>query len=439
MSLNSLNFHASNTMKIVAQKKESMLPFRLVLFYLFLEYVRPQLMVPFIGVFHLPAITILLIGASLLFTGKMYLGDKQTILFLLFMGEMIIHGPIALNNYHAYTKFYGMCISFIAFLGFINIIDTEFKYDKAIKFWIIVYIFLAIIGIMNKGYGVGGFLGDENDFCMALNMIMPFGIFGILSAKNKTEKIYFYIITGLFLLSILNYSRGGFIGLISVVTYCWFRTNKKIKYILIIGLFLVVGLIAAPSSYWERVRSISTEIKENIEGTSKGTGGQRIYAWKIGWNMFLDNPVIGVGQGNYAWHVKDTEDQMGVQWAERSLAGRVAHSLYFTLLSELGLVGTFIFLLFIIYSVKDLIYINKSMRYRTDIYSEEESKKIHYLALALEGSLVGFLTSSVFISTLYYPNLWILLGFIVSLKKIVYAKAGNLNLRHTKLSLQNSL
>jgi O-antigen ligase len=145
-----------------------------------------------------------------------------------------------------------------------------------------------------------------------------------------------------------------------------------------------------------------------------------------------------VGQGNYAWHVKKAEDEMEVQWKERSLAGREAHSLYFTLLPELGLVGTIIFLLFIIYSMKDLIYINKTVRFRTDIYSKEESKKIYYLGLALEGSLVGFLISSIFISTLYYPNLWILLGFIVSLKKIVYAKAGNLNLRPNKLSFQNS-
>jgi hypothetical protein len=438
MSLNSSNIHASKLLGNIIQKKESMFSFYLVLFYLFLEYVRPQGMVPFIGALHLPAITILLIAANLLMTGKMHLGDKQTILFLLFIGEMVIHGPIALNNYYAYSKFYGMCISFLAFMGIINIIDVEFKYYKTIRFWIIIYIILAIIGIMQKGYGVGGFLGDENDFCMALNMIVPFGIFGIISAEKSTERIYFIIITCCYLLSILNYSRGGFIGLVAVIIYCWLRTNNKIKYLLMIGILILIALIAAPSSYWDRVRTISTEYTENVEGTSKGTGAQRIYAWKIGWRIFLENPVIGVGQGNYAWHVKKAEDEMEVQWKERSLAGREAHSLYFTLLPELGLVGTIIFLLFIIYSMKDLIYINKTVRFRTDIYSKEESKKIYYLGLALEGSLVGFLTSSIFISTLYYPNLWILLGFIVSLKKIVYAKAGNLNLRPNKLSFQNS-
>jgi O-antigen ligase len=205
------------------------------------------------------------------------------------------------------------------------------------------------------------------------------------------------------------------------------------------GIIVIFALLTASSSYWDRVGTISTEYSESVEGSSKGTGGQRIYAWKLGWKIFIDNPVIGVGQGNYPWHVGKTEDEMGVQWEERSLAGRAAHSLYFTLLPELGLVGTFIFLLIIIFSIKDLVYIRKAIMYRKEIYSEEESKKIYYLAMALEGSLVGFLTSSVFISTLYYPNLWLLLAFIISLRRIVYNSCGDLNLARPRSTIRDSI
>jgi O-antigen ligase len=115
---------------------------------------------------------------------------------------------------------------------------------------------------------------------------------------------------------------------------------------------------------------------------------------------------------------------MGVQWQERSLAGRAAHSLYFTLLPELGLVGTALFLAMIAFSLKDLAYVRRVLKNKTDLYSAEQAKRIYYLSLALEGSLVGFLASSVFISTLYYPNFWILCGFILSLKRIVSGKVG---------------
>jgi hypothetical protein len=36
----------------------------------------------------------------------------------------------------------------------------------------------------------------------------------------------------------------------------------------------------------------------------------------------------------------------------------------------------------------------------------------------LEGSLVGFLVASAFVTTLYYPNLWVLLAFMESLRQV---------------------
>lgn len=416
-----------------------MVPFYLIVLYLFLEYVRPQLLVPFLRNLHIPAITVILIAISLLFSGKLSFKGKQTVLYIVLLGEMVIHGPIAVNNYWAFQRFYEMSVTFIAYLGIINFVDSEEKYDKLIKLWLNLFIFLAIFGILNKGVGVGGFIGDENDFCMAMNMVLPFALFGIFSANGKSKKIYFLFLICLYLSSILTYSRGGFVGLASVMIYCWIRSNKKIVFSLIMGVIVIFALLTASSSYWDRVGTISAEYSESVEGSSKGTGGQRIYAWKIGWKIFIDNPVIGVGQGNYPWHVGKTEDEMGVQWEERSLAGRAAHSLYFTLLPELGLVGTFIFLLMIIFSIKDLVYIRKAITYRKEIYSEEESKKIYYLAMALEGSLLGFLTSSVFISTLYYPNLWLLLAFIISLRRIVYNSCGDLNLARPRSTIRDSI
>ena len=128
-----------------------------------------------------------------------------------------------------------------------------------------------------------------------------------------------------------------------------------------------------------------------------------------------------------------------MQWQTRSLAGRAAHSLYFTLLPELGVVGALLYLAIIIFVLKDLKYIRNATINRKDVYTAEESKNIYYLALTLEGSLVGFLVSSVFISTLYYPNFWILCGFIVSLKKIVYGKCGKSSILKTNMAIKNAM
>jgi len=46
-----------------------------------------------------------------------------------------------------------------------------------------------------------------------------------------------------------------------------------------------------------------------------------------------------------------------------------------------------------------------------------EDVRVH-LARAMEGSLIGFIVSGFFISTLWYPALWIMLAFVVALRNI---------------------
>ena len=47
-----------------------------------------------------------------------------------------------------------------------------------------------------------------------------------------------------------------------------------------------------------------------------------------------------------------------------------------------------------------------------------------YLARAMEGSLIGFIVSGVFISILWYPSLWIMMAFVVALRNISEQQIG---------------
>ena len=414
-------------MKAIAQadpNKQNMVPFYLVILYTFLEYGRPQNLVPFLGKLRLPAFTVIMIALFVAISQKLSLKAKQTLFFLLIMVEMVIHGPIAINNYWAFTTFYVMSVTFIGYCGIVGFVDTYDKFEKLILSLFLTFIFLSIIGIKNKGVGIGGFIGDENDFCMALNMILPFALFGIFMDKKKSFKFYCILLAALFLFVIaLTRSRGGFVGLVSVIGYCVFRSNKKFALILLIGVLGIFLVIFAPRGYWQEMGTISEEASKKEERLEEqyGTGAQRLYAWKLGWGMFKENPILGVGQGNYPWHVVDQETKMKVQWQTRSLGGRAAHSLYFTLLPELGIVGALLFSMIVIYIWKDLKWVRKIItRDKKEITGD--SKNIFYYSLAIEASIIGFLTSSVFISTLYYPNFWTMTGVMVALRSIVESK-----------------
>ena len=104
-------------------------------------------------------------------------------------------------------------------------------------------------------------------------------------------------------------------------------------------------MLLAPRGYWDEMGTIEQETQED----SIGTGQQRIFSWKTGWRMFLDNPIAGVGPANSPWRFGEYEGEGGFN--SRNYSGRQMHSVYFTLLSELGSVGTILFALMLLYSV----------------------------------------------------------------------------------------
>lgn len=399
-----------------SKKKKSAYPILLLFLYLVLEYSRPQELLPFLRVFKLPTITLLLLASAILFSGRLRLEERQSVLFVLILSIMVIHGPIAVNNYWALMVFLSMLMNFTVYLGLINYVDDQEKYERLIRTWIWVHVFLAVVGIGKRGRGIGGFLADENDFCMTMNMIVPISFFLAFYASGK-EKIFYVVITGLFLfVIILSKSRGGFVGLMAAVTYCLLRTKKKVLAAALVGMFAIFILAVAPSSYWKEIHSITEQ------GSREGTGEERIYTWRIGWDIFLDNPIIGVGQGNFPYVFGKYElAAMGTEEAfhGRSVAGRQAHSIYFTLLPELGIIGVSIFTLMILNMFKDLKLVrmeSMSRKYKTNKVTTLGQN--YFLALGLEGALISYLVSGVFISILYYPNLWILMGFVIALRKI---------------------
>lgn len=398
-----------------AVKKQAGIPYFLLLVYLFLEYGRPQSMLPFLGAFHLSGITIVLLALTIVGYGMVRLGDGQTILFLLLLGLMVIHGPIAVNNYWTLMVFLAMGMNFVTFLALVHAVDNPARYDRLLKVWIGIHVFLAVVGIVKQGRGIGGFLNDENDFCLAMNMIIPLSFFLAMSEAGK-KRLYFISLTCLFLMVVvLTGSRGGFVGLCVSMFYCWLKTNRKAMTALIMGILAVMAILIAPPSYWDEVRSITEE------GTRRGTGEERVYTWNIAWHMFLDNPVMGVGQGNFPYVFRKYEVEAGhgeEGYHGRSVAGRAAHSIYFTMLPELGIIGTGLFIGMVFNMLKALKFIKSGASVSGVNRSSPFSNRNYFLALGLEGGLVSFLVSGAFISVLYYPNFWVLMGFIGSLKKM---------------------
>ncbi len=396
-------------------KQESKLGFYLVMMAMLFEFGRPQDLFPPLKVIPIPTLIDVSLAAAIFMAGKANFSNKQTKLWMALLVVMALWVPFANNNYHALMTLKDMTLCFFFYLGIVAFVDSTNRMHKLILMWLGVHTVLAINGLLHHGRGVGGWMGDENDFGMEMNVAIPVAFFMYQGAIGRIKPLYLALL-GLFVMALVSTgSRGGFLGLLAVGAYCWFYSPRKIMS-LMVGLCLAgLVLIAAPQEYWDRIASITDD-----STMETGTAGQRVFTWGIGWEMFLANPVLGVGQSNFPW--TSGEYLAGRTWQTKSLSGRQAHSLYFTLLPELGLVGVIIFGSMVYFNYRDTRV--KDLIPRSPARPTAEPNPIKNVQLvravlygnAILGGMLGYLVTSTFISTLYYPTFWIMMGLAVALR-----------------------
>ena len=330
---------------------------------------------------------------------------KQTTYMWLFILLLACYVPFARNNHFAYITAEAQLLYMPFILSVMICIDSIKRLKKFIIICICIEIYIAIYAFTHAGYGAGNYFDDENDLALYLNMWLPFCYFLFFAHKSNIKKIL--CLTGLIIgiLSIIvSFSRGGFLGLVAMGSVALLFSKKKIISLFMIIILVGVMFLYAGEKYWTEM-STSTN-------TEEGTGKERTESWKSGWRMFLDNP-LGVGGSNFM--VRFPEYQ--TDYFKRGMWGRVAHSLWFTLISELGIFGIYIYFALLYYNLKDIFML---MKINFDD-ADEDKKYLNYLGRAFVASFTGYFVAGSFISVLYYAHYWYLIAIIVAASRI----AGN--------------
>lgn len=386
-------------------------PFYLLILYFSFDYIRPHDIYPALQNAKIGFI----IGALIILTW-IAKGNKRALkepliryyfIFIFLMGIGVLY---ATNTYWvARTTGDLLIYLFVGVLPVAAFLEDPAKLRLFFRFWIFIHVLLGIYGITHHGRGPGSTLADENDLALALNMCIPYAFFLFLSPSTNLKEKSFYLLSVCILVYavIATDSRGGFIGLVAVAFGVIFYSKNVIRNFILIILSIPMFLYVASPSY-------ITEM-ETIQNTMDSTRQDRLYSWRRGWEMFVDHPVFGVGAGNYPWNVEKYELKSADYDARthRLHGGRVAHSIYFTLLPELGLSGVFI------YSVI-LFGLFRKLRKTGNIREPEkqatnEQIELELLSHAMTASLVSYLVCGAFISVLYYQHFWYLMGFAIAL------------------------
>ncbi len=375
----------------------------IVVLYLFIDLARIQSILP-IEFLRPGLIVIILLVICLLFNGKnSYFIDRQILLILFFVSLLTVYVPFVTNNFLAYQVARNMWLKVPFILSIPILINSRNRLLYLVWVFVAILLFVSCYGLMHGGRGPGGSISDENDLCLFLVTFLPFVFFLVTQQKKKLAKfILFAIVLIVLLATVATFSRGGFVGLVAMGAVYWWYGKRKLLIMFCFALLILVASIYGGEAYRQDMTTVTD--------TSEGTASERLLSWEAGWNMFIDHP-LGVGGNNFPVHFSDYQPPE----LRRNMWGRVAHSLWFTLIPETGIVGILIYFLIIRLNYKDLKLLlnlhNPNPRKTNDNF-------YYSFSITMIASFVGFFASASFLAVLYYPEFWYLTAIVVATKNL---------------------
>ncbi len=385
--------------------------FYFTVLYFIVDYVRPQNTFSWVGYLRPGAVTITLLVIFIVFSRQIYLSNtRQTRFIWAFVILLFIHVPFAANNYYALLAAQNM-LKFMPFImSVVILVSTRKRLNQMVVIMVVIMAYMSLWSITHGGRGVGGWFGDENDLALYINAMMPFTLHLFYHARRTLLKVLYLAVFGLGVGAVIaSFSRGGLVGLVGMVAVGWLLSRHKIRILLVLLLATFAFFTYTSQEYQEEMSTITD--------TQSGTIHGRIITWEAAWDMFIDNP-LGVGGNNFP--VRFQEYQSGE--FSRGMWGRVAHSLWFTLIPELGIPGIFLYFMLMWINFKDLWFLLR-LRYESD----PDLMYIQTLSIAFLASATGFFVSATGLSVLYYPHYWYLTALLVAMKKIAETRLAVLD------------
>ena len=210
--------------------------------------------------------------------------------------------------------------------------------------------------------------------------------------------------------ALLTGSRSGVIALGAVLLASIFLGGRWRA-----GAAIVAVLLAVAATTFVAVYA-PPEVRERITQTSPGEVSAdegRVTIWEVGWRMVEDQPLRGIGVGNYAGSAINYVLEPGLLTRTDQIIDtpKVAHNIYLHVLAELGVVGLTIFLAILGFCLRCAYGAARRFRAAGD-------ERMEIISRALLIAMIGVLVSDFFASEQFSKVLWLLLALGPALEAI---------------------
>lgn len=211
---------------------------------------------------------------------------------------------------------------------------------------------------------------------------------------------------------VLTVSRGAYLGLAAMMVFFLIFKFRKVftwKNILI-GLvtFSIVAsstvyflMKAEPQAYEEFVKHVTVEdiiAGESIYG--------RLDSFQKAIQIWQENPILGIGMGNYGPYVKNFPD------AENVPGWDIVNNEYLEILAESGYLGLITFI---------IIFIVLIWRFFIVFYRSKDAF-LKTILVGLMAALLAIMVQYNTFSTIYIMHIWFLIGLIIAVQNLCLKK-----------------
>jgi O-antigen ligase len=265
---------------------------------------------------------------------------------------------------------------------------------------------------------VSGPIEDANFYAQWMVMLVPLAIDRFHDETARGLRIAALASMALSVgVVVITFSRGGLLALAVVVGIMALRHPPQattVAAVFVGGLLLVPVL---PNGYVERMLALA-DIGETAVDSDPSIRAREAEVMAAT-QMFLDHPVTGIGYGNYLANYQEYVRDLGI---EQTIKPREAHNLYLETAAETGIVGVFAFFGIIVGVAASISGGRKRFRSMGDHRTDG-------IGFAIGVSLIGYLTTSVFLHMSFARPMWLLVGVALALPSI----AGSEDARRDEL------
>jgi putative inorganic carbon (HCO3(-)) transporter len=368
--------------------------FILINIYLILTIIRPQDYIPAFEVVRILPIVLFAAFLAWLFKPNKDFSAPQFLLLGLFLLVAMVSEVASGWSGGALQvlAIFGPVVLTFAILA--NAVTTRRRTIVVMEILTVCAAVLALHGVLQVVSGIGwtgkplvedgriqyvGIFSDPNDLGLLFVSVLPMAFY--LSSRGGWLRLFWLAVAALLLYgTYLTVSRGAVLAIAAiVVVYVWRRFGLMVAGLC--GIAGIGGILMLPS----RLSEMSAD-----ESSAAG----RVDAWYSGLQMFMENPLLGVGPGNFTEH--------------NDLA---AHNSLVLVLAETGIVGYVLWVAFVGYCYW-MVY-SAANHAGSDLDNESGWREWRQIFATLLLSLVGWSVAAFFLSRSYVITLYLLTGLIV--------------------------